>query len=147
MQPGIIIVSNRLPVSVKRVDGRLEYYPSVGGLATGLSSYANNKKNKWIGWPGIANDDLSEKDRIDITHELKKHNCYPVFLSQKQLDEFYNGFSNSVLWPAFHELEYSADIPDKWWDAYKRVNAIFAEAILAHSATAVSFGCTTINCS
>lgn len=134
MQPGVIIVSNRLPVSVKRVDGRLEYYPSVGGLATGLSSYANNKKNKWIGWPGIPSDDLSEQDRVEITHELKKHNCYPVFLTQKQLDDFYNGFSNSVLWPAFHELDYSDDIPTKWWEAYKRVNAIFADAVLAHSA-------------
>lgn len=134
MQPGIIIVSNRLPVSVKRVDGRLEYYPSVGGLATGLSSYANNKKNKWIGWPGIASDELSEQDRIDITHELKRHNCYPVFLTQKQLDDFYNGFSNSVLWPALHELDYSHDIPAKWWEAYKRINTIFAEATLAHSA-------------
>jgi trehalose 6-phosphate synthase/phosphatase len=133
MQPGIIIVSNRLPVSVKRVDGRLEYYPSVGGLATGLSSYANNKKNKWIGWPGIASDELSEKDRMDITRELKKHNCYPVFLSQKLLDEYYNGFSNSVLWPAFHELEFSKDVPPAYWQAYKRVNTIFAEAILAHS--------------
>jgi trehalose 6-phosphate synthase/phosphatase len=133
MQPGIIIVSNRLPVSVKRVEDRLEFYPSVGGLATGLSSYANNKKNKWIGWPGIASDDLSEDDRIFITHELKKHNCYPVFLSQKQLDDFYNGFSNSVLWPAFHELEFPSDIPAKYWQAYKRVNTIFADAILAHS--------------
>jgi trehalose 6-phosphate synthase/phosphatase len=133
VQPGIIIVSNRLPVSVKRVDGRLEYYPSVGGLATGLSSYANNKKNKWIGWPGIASDDLSEQDRIDITQELKKHNCYPVFLTQKLLDDYYNGFSNSVLWPAFHELEFPTDTPDNYWQAYKRVNAIFSEAILAHS--------------
>lgn len=134
MQPGIIIVSNRLPVSVKRVDGRLEYYPSVGGLATGLSSYANNKKNKWIGWPGIASDDLSEQDRVNITHELKKHNCYPVFLTQKQLDDFYSGFSNSILWPALHELDYSSDTPDKWWEAYKRVNMVFAEATLGHSA-------------
>jgi trehalose 6-phosphate synthase/phosphatase len=118
---------------VKRVDGKLEYYPSVGGLATGLASYANDKKNKWIGWSGIASDDLREQDRIDITSELKKHNCYPVFLTQKQLDDFYNGFSNSVLWPAFHELEYATDIPDSWWEAYKRVNTIFAEAVLGHS--------------
>lgn len=133
MQPGITIVSNRLPVSVKRADGILEYYPSVGGLATGLSSYANNKKNKWIGWPGIPSDDLNEQDRISITDELKKHNCYPVFMSQKQLDDYYNGFSNSVLWPAFHELEFPTEISDSWWQAYKKVNTLFAETVLAHS--------------
>jgi trehalose 6-phosphate synthase/phosphatase len=52
MQPGLIIVSNRLPVSVKKTDGQLEFFPSVGGLATGLASYANDPHNKWIGWPG-----------------------------------------------------------------------------------------------
>lgn len=134
MQPGVIIVSNRLPVSVKRVDGKLEYYPSVGGLATGLSSYANNRRNKWIGWPGIADDELSEQDRIDITQELKKHNCYPVFLTKKQLDDFYNGFSNSLLWPAFHELPVKSQATPAHWNAYKRVNQLFAETVFTLSA-------------
>lgn len=134
MQPGVIIVSNRLPVSIKRVDGKLEYYPSVGGLATGLSSYANNRRNKWVGWPGIARDDLSEQDCIDITAELKNHNCYPVFLTQKQVDDFYNGFSNSILWPAFHEMPVSSDTSPGWWAAYKKVNGLFADAVLALSA-------------
>ncbi len=134
MQPGIIIVSNRLPISVKKVDGRLEYYPSVGGLATGLSSYATDKKNKWIGWPGIASDDLSEQDRIAISEELQTHNCYPVFLSQKQLDDYYNGFSNGVLWPAFHDLPMPESVAEKQWESYKRVNTLVAETVLAHSA-------------
>ncbi len=133
MQPGVIIVSNRLPVSVKRVDGKLEYYPSIGGLATGLSSYANNRQNKWIGWPGIPNEDLSESDRIDVTKELKKHNCYPVFLTKKQLENYYNGFSNSLLWPAFHELKVKVKPPDAYWSAYRRVNNLFAEAVLSLS--------------
>jgi trehalose 6-phosphate synthase/phosphatase len=135
MQPGVVIVSNRLPVSVKRVDGRLEFYPSIGGLATGLSSYAGNKRNKWIGWPGLPNEDLSEADRQQITHELKKHNCYPVFLSKKQLDRFYSGFSNSILWPAFHEMKpKKAPLEDEsLWRAYRQVNEAFAEAVLARS--------------
>ena len=77
----LVIVSNRLPVSVKRTNGKLEFYPSVGGLATGLASYAESKNNKWVGWPGIANDDLTEKEREQIANELRKHNCYPVFLT------------------------------------------------------------------
>ena len=40
----LIIVSNRLPVSVKKTNGKLEFYPSIGGLATGLASYAESKK-------------------------------------------------------------------------------------------------------
>src|SRR5438105_3398289 len=98
----VIIVSNRLPVSVKKVDGVLEFSQSIGGLATGLASYVKNRKNIWIGWPGIASDGLTADDRAAIITELAKENCYPVFLTTKQLDEFYNGYSNSVLWPLFH---------------------------------------------
>lgn len=133
MHPGVIIVSNRLPVSVKKVDGKLEFYPSVGGLATGLASYADDKRNKWIGWPGIPSDKLNEKERQQITEELEQHNCFPVFLTQKQLDNFYNGFSNSVLWPAFHELPVDDDEPPEYWRSYQRVNAMFADAVLSLS--------------
>src|ERR1700737_1243973 len=108
MKPGLIIVSNRLPISVKKVNGKLEFFPSIGGLATGLASYTKNKKNKWIGWPGIASDELTEKERQQIAEELHKHNCYPVFLSKKLLNDYYNGYSNSILWPLFHEVPLSA---------------------------------------
>jgi trehalose 6-phosphate synthase/phosphatase len=86
MQPSLIIVSNRLPVSVKKSDGKLEFYPSIGGLATGLASYATNKRNKWIGWPGVASEEVTDAEKQQITAELRKHNCYPVFLTKKQLD-------------------------------------------------------------
>lgn len=128
--PRVVIVSNRLPVSVKRVDGKLEFYPSAGGLATGLSSYASSGNNRWIGWPGIPSDDLDEKDRAEITRELKKHHCYPVFLTQKQLNGFYNGYSNSVLWPLFHHMTVDTGDTASNWRIYQEVNALYAEATL-----------------
>lgn len=130
----VVIVSNRLPISVKKNErGSLEFYPSVGGLATGLASYVNDKRNKWIGWPGIATEDLTIKDQETIADELMKYNCYPVFLKQKQLDSYYNGYSNSILWPLFHDLPAQFEGHDAYWKAYKSVNAAFAEAVLALS--------------
>src|SRR5882762_1389796 len=90
----VIIVSNRLPVSVTRENGELVFSPSLGGLATGLASYVDDKRNQWIGWPGIASDSLTDAEKQEIVTELAKHNCSPVFLSQKQIDDFYNGYSN-----------------------------------------------------
>lgn len=128
----VIIVSNRLPVSVKKVDGNLVFSPSVGGLATGLSSYVSGKNNTWIGWPGIASDELTKKDRAEIITELAKHHCSPVFLTQKQIDNFYNGYSNTVLWPLFHELR-AQDRPgerrERWYRTYREVNRLFAETV------------------
>jgi trehalose 6-phosphate synthase/phosphatase len=127
----VIIVSNRLPVSVKKENGQLSFYPSLGGLATGLSSYAKNKNNIWIGWPGLASDDLTDDEKHTITTELAKHNCSPVFLSQRQLDCYYNGYSNSVLWPLCHNLRSSAnDEHEAWWRYYRSVNRLFADAVI-----------------
>lgn len=126
----LIIVSNRLPVSVKKVGDTLEFYPSVGGLATGLSSYTRTGRSRWIGWPGIPSDELTEKDKKDITRELRKHHCYPVFLSKKDIDLFYNGYSNSVLWPLLHSLPIVRGNTAKNWQAYQHVNQLFAEATL-----------------
>ncbi len=135
MRPSVVIVSNRLPISVKKVDGKLEFYPSVGGLATGLSSYVRDKRNKWIGWPGIPSEQITEKERQEITDELLKHNCYPVFLKQKQLDDYYNGYSNTILWPLFHDLPARVGLEDhdKFWKAYQSVNTAFADTVLALS--------------
>ncbi|TAH34121.1 bifunctional alpha,alpha-trehalose-phosphate synthase (UDP-forming)/trehalose-phosphatase [Candidatus Saccharibacteria bacterium] len=129
----LIIVSNRLPVGVKRVDGKLEFYPTVGGLATGLSSYAAKGNSKWIGWPGIPSDDLSEQDKKAIAKELKKHKCYPVHLTKKQLELYYNDYSNSVLWPLFHSMEVRHGNTTASWNAYREVNELFAEETIALS--------------
>ncbi len=82
MASPVVIVSNRLPISVKKSRAKLEFYASVGGLATGLAAYVDDKRNKWIGWPGIPSDELTKPEREQIAVELRKSNCYPVFLTQ-----------------------------------------------------------------
>lgn len=130
----VIIISNRLPVSVKKDNGRLEFYPSVGGLATGLSSYIKDSKNRWIGWPGIASDELTNAERQQVVEELAKHNCNPVFLTKREVDNFYSGYSNTILWPQFHTLakqrKVSAGDRASWWSSYRSVNRQFAQAAL-----------------
>jgi trehalose 6-phosphate synthase/phosphatase len=129
----VIIVSNRLPISVKRENAELVFSPSLGGLATGLSSYVNDPGNTWIGWPGIASDELSEAEKQFIASKLAESNCYPVFLSKKQIENFYNGYSNSILWPLFHNLpskRIKATYLDTWWQAYRKVNQQFMESVI-----------------
>lgn len=129
----VIIVSNRLPISVKKVGGKLRFYPSSGGLASSLGAYAKAKNNKWVGWPGIASDDLTDEEALEISKHLKIHNCYPVFLTQKQIDGFYNGYSNDVLWPFFHNLPVTSKQQDYGWGCYQKVNRLFAETVLGLS--------------
>jgi trehalose 6-phosphate synthase/phosphatase len=123
-----IIVSNRLPVSLRLRNGRYDFKPSAGGLATGLGSIYKEGENIWIGWPGNVVDE--PEHRAEIVQELQQHKMVPVFLSQKDVEEFYEGFSNETLWPAFHYFtQYIAYNPEHW-EAYYRVNRMFCEAIL-----------------
>ncbi len=132
----VLIISNRLPVTVKKTDGRLTYETSMGGLSSGLSGYVRGRQNVWIGWPGIASDDLTEADQKAITKELVKYNCKPVFLTKKQIEDFYNGYSNSLLWPLLHSMKMNEDGHHKrWWRVYRETNKIFAEAALAVTQT------------
>jgi trehalose 6-phosphate synthase/phosphatase len=133
MQNELIIVSNRLPISVRKTNSKLEFYPSVGGLATGLAGYTKDKKCKWIGWPGLPSDLLTDDEKTEITEKLLAHNCYPIFLSQEQLDGFYYGYSNCILWPLFHGMPITLNTINRqkeFWSAYKQVNKIFADFVL-----------------
>lgn len=123
-----IVVSNRLPVSVKKVDDELQFSASDGGLATAVSSLDVDDMI-WIGWPGIASDDLTTGERATIRRILAKSGCYPVFLSAEQIELFYEGYANDTLWPLMHYFEsYMVNKPD-YWVEYQRVNRQYLRAI------------------
>ncbi len=127
----MIIVSNRLPVTVAKRKEGISFNPSVGGLATGLGSFYDSYDSIWVGWSGIFSERLNEKERNVIKTKLKKEfSCYPVLLSQKDVDLYYNGFCNKTIWPLFHYFTQYAIFDKKLWDAYKRVNKIFRDLIL-----------------
>ena len=123
----IIIISNRLPVSIIESDGDINLKPSAGGLATGLKSLNTEKEIIWLGWPGIITSDTSLQSQI--TDKLKALGMYPVFLSQEKYDKYYKGFSNETLWPLFHYFQQYTMYMTSYWLAYKEVNMIFAEKL------------------
>lgn len=134
-----VIVSNRLPVTVSRkADGTLEYSVSSGGLATAVSSL-NVDDMIWVGWPGISSDDLTSSERKQIKATLAERGCYPVFLSEKEVDLFYEGYSNDTLWPMFHYFPSYTQYNNTYWQYYQLVNKKFASAVkrVAHSESTI----------
>src|SRR5260221_3298650 len=124
-----IIVSNRLPVKISKNNNEYSLSPSEGGLATGLGSIYKQGDNVWIGWPGT--EIIEELDRDMVTARLAEQNLQPVFLSQEEINEYYEGFSNDVLWPVFHYYASTyANYKQSNWDFYKIVNEKFKDAIL-----------------
>ena len=125
----MIIVSNRLPVSISKTGNNIKVKKSVGGLATGLGSFYKDYKGVWIGWPGIASERIRGEKTV-IRELLDKENCAPVFLSQKDVEKYYYGFSNKTLWPLFHYFTQYVIYDDSFWKKYVSVNREFAKAVL-----------------
>lgn len=127
----IVIASNRLPVKIQFVNDEYKAIPSAGGLATGLKSYHQSNNSLWIGWPGIDAGSDQEKDKI--VKLLAKDNCLPIFLDNELIENYYDGFSNGTLWPLFHYFTEYTKFRELYWNAYKKVNELFAEAILSNA--------------
>jgi len=126
----LIVVSNRLPMTITRKDdGTHEYKKSSGGLVTALTGM-EGREFKWIGWTGMECEQKEERDKLR-KELLEEHKCYPVFLKDEDADMYYNGFSNGVLWPLFHYLyEKNTTFNTEQWEAYKKVNQQFCDAIM-----------------
>ena len=97
----LFIISNRLPLKASKTgNNTFEFTRSEGGLATGLGSLDMEIEKHWIGWPGVHTETDQEKEII--TEHLSKFNFHPVFLSPEQIENYYEGYSNSTLWPLCH---------------------------------------------
>jgi trehalose 6-phosphate synthase/phosphatase len=131
----LVIVSNRLPFNASVEGDEIVLHPSAGGLATGLASVRESQKqvaalpqdHLWVGWPGsgIA---LDLRGKL-IRRALEEYQSYPVFLSEEQMDEFYLGFCNATIWPLFHYFPSYAVYRPSYWQQYKRINQLFADAL------------------
>jgi trehalose 6-phosphate synthase/phosphatase len=124
----IIIVSNRLPVTIsKRKDG-IKIQPSPGGLATCLRAIQEEEKAIFVGWPGYwpAND----REKKSVEKELiNNYKSYPVFISPAEIGKYYYGFANRTLWPLFHYFSTYCAYEESEWMAYKRVNQKFFQKV------------------
>ncbi|GIV27227.1 MAG: bifunctional alpha,alpha-trehalose-phosphate synthase (UDP-forming)/trehalose-phosphatase [Bacteroidia bacterium] len=129
-QKRLVIVSNRLPVNIKKKDSEVfEVTKSVGGLVTSIGSFLEKNSNisyRWIGWSGI---NVNKEEQEIIIKLLKQWNYSPIFLNEKEMDKFYLGFCNKTLWPLFHYFSGIATFQKESYDIYKSVNIKFAEVV------------------
>jgi len=125
----LFIVSNRLPLRVNaNAQGTFELERSEGGLATGLASLDSRYEKHWIGWPGI--NPKTKSNETEIRRMLAEYNYHPVFLTNSQYKNYYEGYCNSTLWPLCHYFYSYLQQKTKFRDAYYEVNALFCERVL-----------------
>lgn len=122
----LFIISNRLPLRATKTDSNdFEFCRSEGGLATGLGSLTMDVEKHWIGWPGVYTESDEEKEKI--INYLQPYNFHPVFLTSEQIQNYYEGYSNSTLWPLCHYFFAYIEYENRYWESYKQVNDSFCQ--------------------
>ena len=123
----LIVVSNRLPVTVERLGQQIRVRPSSGGLVAALLPAFKEKGGCWVGWPGTGyNGEIAEVLRGECAPEYRFE---PVFLNEEEKKYFYDGWSNEIVWPLFHDLQSKCNFDPAYWTANCDVNEKFADIV------------------
>ncbi|WP_299977364.1 trehalose-6-phosphate synthase [Desulfobacula sp.] len=124
----IIIVSNRLPIILKKAEnGKIEVEKGAGGLITAMAPILKNRNGIWIGWPGYVHEAGIDDNRFPaIQSAVSGYSVKSVMLSSDELKNYYEGFSNSILWPLFHGFTDKCIFLPEYWISYQEVNKKFA---------------------
>ncbi len=130
--PKLILIANRLPVTVeKKKSGGVSITPSGGGLATGMTSVSATYDCIWIGFSGITPEGIEPEEFQNINNTLiKKHNAYPVIITDRDYELYYNGFSNNTIWPLFHYFPFFTSFNEETWQSYAAVNQKFYDTLV-----------------
>ncbi|MFD0532852.1 trehalose-6-phosphate synthase [Actinomadura luteofluorescens] len=117
-----VVVANRLPVDRNvGADGVPRWRRSPGGLVSAIAPVMRRRQGTWIGWTGAPDEELEpfEEDGMSL---------HPIAQSAREVELYYEGFSNATLWPLYHDVVATPVYDRAMWDAYVQVNRRFAEA-------------------
>lgn len=126
--PKLVLVSNRIPISFFTEGGELKGQPSSGGLVTALEPLLKVHGGIWVG-SGGTEDSPQIRRILDQASADNPYKFAPLFLTEEEQSNFYEGFSNEIVWPLFHDLQSRCNFDPRYWEFYERVNRKFADAV------------------
>ena len=130
MKKRLFLASNQLPVTTRRTADNFEIEPSDEITISGLADFYKQYQTRWIGLSGLEEEELSRKEMQNLESKMLEHRCIPVFPDPDDLRNYLHGFSRNTIWPLFHYFTQNAEYEDHEWDAYVKINELFAEKIL-----------------
>jgi trehalose 6-phosphate synthase len=134
VSPPFVVVSNRGPLTFDHVDGSLTAKRGAGGLVSGIGPLVAGSDALWIAAA------MSDADRDAARHGIVEAEGFRVRSLAFDPADYrmaYDVVCNATLWFLYHALYDLARRPridTRWrqaWDAYRRVNRAFAEAVVS----------------
>ena len=126
--PKLVLVSNRIPITFTTEDGELKGHPSSGGLVSALEPLLKAHGGIWVG-SGGTEDSPEIRNILEHSAADNPYEYAPLFLTEEEQSNFYEGFSNEIIWPLFHDLQSRCNFDPRYWEFYERVNQKFADAV------------------
>lgn len=118
-QRRVLVVSDRLPLAADHAEG---------GLVSALAPVLRERRGVWIGWPGVAEEDMAGLQVLAGAIQAGGSSLRPVSLCARDVRGAYDGFGGEIVWPLFHEEPLECRFDPAAWQAYRRVNRTFSRA-------------------
>ena len=131
-EKGFLIVSNREPYIHKRIGERIRVDTPVGGLTAAMDDVMKQLGGTWVAW-GSGNADLDtvgDDCVVKVPPEDPVYRLKRVWIKRSEMENYYHGYSNSVLWPLSHFTLDKIYYKKRYWQDYRKINRRFSEAVL-----------------
>ncbi|MGH7555028.1 MAG: alpha,alpha-trehalose-phosphate synthase (UDP-forming), partial [Longimicrobiales bacterium] len=129
-----IVVSNREPYEhgIDEASGAITVRRPAGGLISALDPLLQAVGGIWIAWgSGDADDQVvDERQRVRVPPENPIYTLRRLWLDEQDLNHYYFGYCNQLLWPLCHLRPALTRVRARYWQRYVSVNRRFAEAAL-----------------
>jgi trehalose 6-phosphate synthase len=128
----LIAVSNREPVSHEYAGKKIKTVKSIGGLTIALEPIMKNLSGTWVAYGGGNADKAvsDEKGKINLPEGEESYTLKRIFLNKKDINDYYYGYANSVLWPLCHIVYVKPVFNSGQFVTYDDVNKKFADSII-----------------
>jgi trehalose 6-phosphate synthase len=131
----VIIVSNREPYIHERAGARIEVRRPASGLVTAVEPVMRACSGTWIahGSGSADREVVDARDRVAVPPGHADYWLRRIWLTPEEEQGYYYGFANEGMWPLCHVAHVRPVFRESDWQAYKRVNQRFADAVVAEA--------------
>lgn len=128
----LIIVSNREPYAHRKSGPAVKVEKPAGGLTSAMDDVLNITGGTWVAWgSGSADREAVDlDDRVAVPPDNPSYTLKRIWLTPGEVEHYYHGYSNQVLWPLCHITLDRVYFRKRFWEDYVRVNRAFAAAVL-----------------
>lgn len=127
----LIIAADAEPVIHTRQRDKIITSLPAGGVSTAFDPIAKASHAFFIGRGKTEEDKqtIDKNGKITVVSPEGSYTLKRVFFSEKEVYDYYYGFSNQTLWPLSHVAFEKPILSSEWYEGYKEVNKKFAAAI------------------